>query len=948
MHLSHRTIPPHFWLAAFLFCFPSSGHSQAGQPRDSLASPDLSRILPLDTAITFGRLPNGLTYCIRTNRKPEKRAELRLVVNAGSILEDDDQRGLAHFVEHMAFNGTLHFRKQELVDYLESAGMRFGPDLNAYTSFDETVFMLQIPTDSVPVVEKSFVILEDWAHGLSFDDEEIEKERGVVVEEWRLGRGAGARMRDKHFPVLFKDSRYAERLPIGEKSIIEKCRHETLRRFYRTWYRPDLMSVIAVGDFDPSRIEQLIREHFSGVASSQRPQARQFYPVPDHDQTLYAVATDSEATLSSVTIDYLHDVESDSTEADYRKSIIEGLYNSMLNQRFSELTKKPDPPFLFASSSYGHLVRTKSAYSLEAGVKDNGILRGMEALLTEARRVKLYGFTEAELSRQKKDFLRYIEEAFLERDKTESNNLADELVRHVLEREPVPGVSYEFELYKKYVPTITLTEVNRLAAEWMSGRNRVVVVSAPEKKGLETPAPLQLAAVFDSADTAPVQAYADTISGSLLMPAPPPPGTLVAEKTVPAIGVDEWNLSNGVRVILKPTDFKNDEVLVSAYSPGGSSLVPDSEYIAAATAASIIDEGGVSGYDAVTLQKLLAGKLVSVSPFIGELEEGLSGTSAPQDLETMFQLIYLYFTEPRMDSAAYVAYRSRIKAYLENRSSNPESAFEDTVEVTLSQYHPRRQPWTEKLFDRMDLRRSFNIYRNRFADASDFTFLIVGNVTPDKIRPFVLQYLGALPALQRGEKWRDIGVRPPKGIIEKSIRKGIEPKSEVQIIFTGRFSWSRPNRYALNSLTSALEIKLREILREEKGGTYGVSVSGSAEHYPVPRYSIRIGFGCAPGRVQELTKSAFAEIERVKQSGFDESYVAKVKETQRRERETDLKRNGFWLSNLRFYYQNEEDPAGILQYNSLVDRLTSKALQEAARGYFDMKNYVDVVLYPRE
>ncbi len=907
-----------------------------------------SKLLAMDSSIAKRTLPNGLTYYIRVNHKPEKRAELRLVVRAGSILEDEEQRGLAHFVEHMAFNGTAHFKKQELVSYLESVGMRFGPDVNAYTSFDETVFMLQIPTDSAEILDKSFVILEDWAHAISFDDDEIDKERGVIVEEWRLGRGAGARMRDKQFPVLFKDSRYAERLPIGLKPVIETSRHETIRRFYRTWYRPELMAVIAVGDFDPARIERLIRDHFENLKSTPHAPERAYSPVPDHDQTLYAIATDSEATLSSVGVDYLHEVEIDSTEADYRRLIVEGLYNSMLNQRLEELTKKPDPPFLFASSSHGMLVRTKSAYSLDAGVKDNGVVRGLEAVLTEAKRVQRHGFTQPELDRQKKEFLRAIEDAYQERDKTESENFASELVRNFLEDEPAPGIANEFELYKRYVPTITLEEIDSLAQEWMTSRNRVILVNAPEKAGLHTPTTAELAAAFDSAEAREIKAYADAVSGVPLMSSLPAPGTLVEEKEVASVGAKEWVLSNGVRVIIKPTDFKNDEVLFSGYSPGGSSLVADSDYISAVTATSVVEEGGLAGFDAITLQKMLAGKIVSVSPYIGELEEGLSGNAAPQDLETMFQLIYLTCTQPRKDSTAYLAYRSRIRAYLENRSSRPESALEDTIGVTLAQYHKRRQPWTQQLFEQMNLGSSLRIYRDRFADASGFTFVIVGNVTEEMLRPFVLRYLGALPSLRRGETWKDVGVRPPRGVVEKSVKKGIEQKSQVQMIFTGPFSWSQDNRYTLNSLTSALEIRLREILREEKGGTYGVSVSGSAERDPSARYTLRIGFGCAPGRVEELTKAAVAEIERVKDSGFDDTYVEKVKEEQRRERETDVKRNGFWLSNLKFYYQNREDPARINRYNTLVDHLTSGALQQAAKTYFDMNNHVDVVLRPRE
>ncbi|MBI1804163.1 MAG: insulinase family protein [Ignavibacteriae bacterium] len=914
---------------------------------DKLAS-DAQKNLPVDTAITTGKLDNGLTYYIKANKKPEKRAELRLVVKAGSILEDDDQRGLAHFCEHMAFNGTLNFKKNELINYLESIGMRFGADVNAYTSFDETVYMLQIPTDTPSVVEKSFDILEDWAHLVSFDDDEIEKERGVVIEEWRLGRGAAARMRDKQFPILFKDSRYAERLPIGQKSILDSFRHETLRRFYRSWYRPDLMAVVAVGDFEKPEIEKLIKKHFSGIESLRAKKERVYYPVPDHDETLYSIATDSEATLSSVSIDWLRAVDSGNTERDYRRSLVEGMYNSMLNDRLNELTKKPDPPFLFASSSNGRLVRTKSDYGLEAGVKDNGILRGMEAILAEAYRVRKFGFTQSELDRQKKEMLRGIERTYAERDKTESSSFAAEYIRNFLTNESIPGIAFEYALYKKYVPTIVLEEVNQLASTWMVDKNRVVLVNAPAKSGVAAPKQEELSAVFDSVVKRDIQPYTENIANVPLVDELPHPGTIRDESRIPELGVTQWDLSNGIRVVLKPTDFKNDEVIFTAFSPGGTSLVPDSNYIPAITAASIIDQGGLGKFDEITLQKMLSGKIAGASPFIGEMEEGLSGGASPQDLETMFQLIYLSFTAPRMDSSAFLAYQSRIRGYLQNRNARPESAFDDTIQVTMGQYNPRRQPWSEALFDKMDLRKSYAIYRDRFSDASDFTFVFVGNFSPDSIKPFITTYLGSLPATHRGENWKDLGINPPNGVIEKTVKKGMEPKSRVRILFTGNFIWSQENRYFLNSLTSAMTIKLREVLREEKGGTYGVGVSATFERDPLPQYEIGIGFGCAPERVDELTKLAFAVIDSVKRFGIDSSYVQKVKETQRRERETSLKQNRFWLSNLQFYYDMGEDPRRILNYERLVETLRPMHLQQAAQYFFDMNNYVKVVLMPKE
>jgi zinc protease len=918
------------------------------QNADKQIVTDQGKVLPMDSSITIGRLWNELKYYIRRNVKPEKRAELRLVVNAGSILENENQRGLAHLCEHMAFNGTLHFKKNELVNYLESIGMRFGPDVNAYTSFDETVYMLQIPTDTPEIVEKSFDILEDWAHLVSYDPDEIDKERRVVIEEWRLGRGAAARMRDKQLPILFKNSRYAERLPIGQKNIIESARYETLRSFYRSWYRPDLMAVIAVGDFQKSLIEELIKKHFSGIEPFKSEKDRFYADVPDHDEPLYAIVTDSEASMSNVSIYWKHAVEPEITEGDYRRQLVEGLYNSLLNERLSELTKKPDPPFLFASSSSGALVRTKSFYGLQAGVKDNGILRGMRTILEEAFRVREFGFTEAELERVKKDMLRSVEQAYDERDKTESDNFASEYIRNFLEKEPAPGIAFENGLYHKYLPGITLEEINRLGKLWMTDKNRVVMVNSPQKAGVEVPTEQQLAAVFDTVSNEGLKQYTENVSNQPLLPNVPHGGSVVHEQKIDELGVTEWQLSNGIRVVLKPTNFKNDEVVFSAFSPGGTSLVADSDYIPAMTAASIIDQGGLGGFDQIQLEKMLAGKIVNVSPSIGELEEGLSGGAAPQDLETMFQMIYLYFNAPRMDTTAYQAYISRIRGYLENRSARPESVLEDTLEVTMAQHHPRRQPWTEAVFEKMNLRKSFSIYRERFADAGDFTFLIVGNFSVDSLKPMVEKYLGALPSIHRNETWRDIGIKPPTGVLEKTVLKGIEPKSQVRIIFTGPFEWSQENRYLLNSLIDVMNIKLREELREEKGGTYGVGVGGSAERDPRQLYRLSISFGCAPEREQELVNTTFDEIDSVQKYGIGVVYINKVKETQKRERETNLKQNHFWLSNLEFYYDHNDDPRKILRYDRLVESLTTQQIQEAAKKYFNTNNYVKVVLLPKQ
>ncbi|MDQ3809491.1 MAG: insulinase family protein, partial [Chloroflexota bacterium] len=846
----------------------------------------------------------------------------------------------------MAFNGTKSFAKHELVDYLESIGMRFGADANAYTGFDETVYMLTVPTDSADVLDKGIQILEEWAHEVSFDSTEIEKERGVVIEEWRLGQGAAARMRDKQFPILFKHSRYAERLPIGQKKVLESFTHDQLKRFYRDWYRPDLMAVVAVGDFDKARVERLIRERFSDIPAAKNARPRPQFPVPDHDETLVAIATDREATGTSIGVLYKQTPRTHRTVGAYRQAIVEQLYNGMLNARLSELMQKPDAPFLDASSSQGQFIRSKEAYALGAAVKEGGVERGLEALLTEAERVARHGFTQSELDRQKRDAVRAMERAYAEREKTNSSQYASEYVSHYLESEPIPGVAYEYELYKRFVPGISLAEVNRLPRQWITDRNRVLLLNAPQKDSVHVPEPRELLAVFDAVDRKDIAAYTDSLSDTPLVERPPKPAPVVAERKIDTMGVVEWTLANGVRIILKPTDFKQDQILFRGYSVGGTSLVPDEDYVSASTAAAVVQAGGIGKFNWIDLQKVLAGKAVAVQPSITELEEGISGSASPQDVETLFQLIYLYFTAPRRDSVAFAAFHSRIKGSLENRSASPEAAFQDTLQVTLAQHHTRARPLTSALFDEMDLEKSLRFYRDRFADASDFTFIFVGTFEPEKLKPLVERYLGGLPATRRTERWRDIGMEYPKGVIRKTVKRGVEPKSQTRIVFTGPVKFSRENVYALQSLADVLEIRLRERLREELGGTYGVSVDASAEREPDQEYEITISFGSAPERLQELTEVVFQQIDSLKTVGPAAKDVNKVKETQRRTRETSLRRNDAWAAQLYTYTRNGWDPRGILTYDALVESLTPELVQRTAQQYLNTKNYVQVSLEP--
>lgn len=916
---------------------------------DSAAQePDLSKPLSPDPAVEIGTLENGLRYYIRENPEPRERAELRLVIKAGSVLEEGDQQGLAHFAEHMAFNGTEHFEKQELVDYMERVGMRFGPDVNAGTSFDYTSYRLQVPTDSTQLVHTAFQILEDWAHAVSFEPEEIDKERGVVIEEWRLGQGAGARLREKQWPILFKGSRYAERLPIGKKEVLESFEHERLTQFYNDWYRPDLMAVIAVGDFQATEIEELIRQHFAHIPMPENPPERPEFDVPSHEETLFAIASDPELTFNSVNIYWKQPLDEGNTVGDYRRSIVERLYNRMLNQRFFELTQQADPPFLGASSGQGRFIGAKEVYFLGAGVKNNEVERGLETLLTEATRVDRHGFAESELEREKRELLRDMQQAYDEREKTESSDHASDYISNFLFDTPVPGIARAYELHQRLVPTVGLEEVNRLAREWIVDENRVILVSVPEQEGIEVPSDDELLAVFEAVEGAEVEPYEDMVSEAPLVAEAPEPAAIVAQEEIEELGVHHWELANGAEVWLKPTDFKDDEVLFRALSPGGTSLAADSEHIAATTATSVVTQGGIGDFTLIELQKILAGKAVRVSPFITTLSEGMSGNVSPSDVETLFQLIYLYFTAPREDTTAFASFKTRMQAFLENREADPMSAYRDTIQVTMSQHHFRARPASKELFEEMDLSSSFAFYQDRFADAGDFSFFFVGAFDVEEMRPLVQRYLGGLPTVSRQETWRDEGIRPPEGVIEKTVHRGIEPKSQTQIIFTGPFEWSRRNRYVIASLAQVMRIRLREVLREDMGGTYGVGVFGSGQRDPYAHYEYRITFGTDPERLPELSAAVFQQIDSLKAHGPTAEEMVKVKEQQRRSRETDLRENGFWLSQLVSADLYDYDPRIILDYNQLVESLTAEALRDAALLYLNDDNYVQISLYPEE
>ena len=931
----------------------SAASALPAQQRDTAKGfelPAFSQKLPVDPKLKIGTLPNGIRYYIRKNAKPEKRAELRLVVNAGSVLEKDNQLGLAHFVEHTAFNGTKHFSHNDLVKYLQSIGVRFGADLNAYTSFDETVYILPVPTDTARIIEQAFTILEDWAHGQTFDSTEVVNERGVVHEEWRLGRGAGERMLTKILPIALKGSKYADRLPIGTEASIMSGTPSRLRSFYRDWYRPDLMAVVAVGDFDPAVIEAQIKKHFAGIPRATSAPKRVSPAVPGNKAPLIAIASDKEATSTQVELFFKVPKDSFGTVSDYRRSLMEQLYFEMLNDRLNEIAQKPGAPFLGAGAGKGGFVsREVVPFSLGAAVEDGGVEKGLEALLLEAKRVDQFGFQESELSRAKSNTLRGYEAAYAERDKSQSGPYADEYIRHFLAGEPTPGIAYEYALTQRLLPTITVADINKMASAWITDSNRVVIVEAPEKAGVALPTEASILAVFDRAAKTPVQAYAENVSTDALIDAMRPAGSIVSTRQVAGTDVLEWKLSNGARVFVKPTDFKDDEILFAGQSPGGTSLAPDSNYMSAELASQVVDLSGIGKFTRIDLGKKLAGKNAHVSAGIDDDNESVSGSASPKDLETLMQLTYLQFTGARLDTSAWLAFKTQVGPFLANRGASPDQVFRDTVQVTMAQHDFRARPISPATFAEVSPEKALAFYRDRFADAGDFTFAFVGNVDTTTLKPLVEKYLASLPSTGRKDVPRVVTKGPPPGVIERVVHKGVEPKASTILTFTGPCVYSPENRVAIRALVEAFQIRVIELLREKLGGTYSPNVSGGCGRTPRQEYSISIRYGSSPENVEGLTKAVLALIDTMQTTGPTASDVERVKEQIIRGREVQLKQNSYWLSGILSRDEAGEDIAGLLApYDDLVKNISAAQIQQSAKQYFNTKNYARFVLLPEK
>ena len=908
--------------------------------------------LPISPEIKMGKLSNGLTYYIRKNTRPEKKVELRLAIKAGSILEDDDQQGLAHFTEHMAFNGSKNFKKNDLVSFLQSIGVEFGADLNAYTGFDETVYILPIPLDKKENLDKGFLVLEDWASTVAFDDTEIDKERGVVLEESRLGKGANDRMNKVIYPKLFEGSKYAVRLPIGKEDILKNFKYDAIKRFYKDWYRPDLMAVIVVGDIDPAEAEKMIKTHFEKLKNPAKPRPRLYATMETRKTSEGLVVTDKEATNHILQILYSNKVaKPDLIVSDYRDQIVKGLFSAMLSQRMQELTQKPNPPFVFGGSNQGGFVQGYEVYSSFAVVSKAGAEPAIAAVIQENERARKFGFTANELDRTKKSMLRNMERAYNERDKSESENYADEYIRNFLEQETIPGIENEYNYYKQFMDGITLEEVNQLAVKLIpSNENKLVILQGPEKADFAIPSQSDLLAWVNNAEKIPVTAYEEKAVAASLLEKAPEGGKIIFSKENKELGYYELKLGNGVKVILKPTDFKNDQVVMSATRFGGQSLYPDKDMFNAQYAATVVQQMGVKDMSPTDLRKVLAGKTVNASPRISSLSEGMTGQSGSSDVEAMLQLTYLYFTLPRKDEALFSSFVTKQQAMYQNLMSNPQAVYQDSMQVIMYQKHPRgpRVPRAED-FNKVNVDRALEIYKERFGNASGFTFIFVGSFGVNTIKPLIAAYLGSLPSSSTvTANFKDLGLRPVKGVVKKEVKKGTEPKSFISLAFTGEAPYSDDANLKLQALIEVLNIKLIESLREELSGIYGGGMRGSLSKNPYNNYSITVSLPCGPENVDKLIKATMDEIKKIKDNGPAEADLNKVKETWAKQYQEDLKDNNYWLGKLQQNVEIGSNTGDVLTFEKRIQALTSKDVKEAANLYFNMNNYLQVILNPEK
>ncbi len=902
--------------------------------------------LPMDKNLHYGVLPNGITYYVKHNSEPKDRAYLQLVVDAGSVFEDKDQRGLAHMCEHMAFNGTKNFPKHALIEYLESLGMQFGADLNAQTSFDETVYMIEIPLDSIGFLDKGLQVIYDWATNVSYETDEINSERGVIMEEWRLGRGAQDRLQRQTFPVLLYKSKYAKRLPIGDTAIIKHCPPDNLRRFYKDWYRPDLEAVIAVGDFNADLVTKKIKQMFSKIPARKTERKHVYPQIPDHKKTLVKVATDKEAQYTILSIDIKHQYKPILTYGDYKKNIIKNLVSGMLNMRLQEIIQKPDSPIAYAGVGYSHFLGHKAIFSFFALPKANKALDAVKLAAQELQRAKKYGFTKTELDREKKILLSSIKKQYTNRNKISSNKIAY-IFHNNFSVAKTPALSFEqkYELYKYFLPQINLNDVNNEIKQLVTDSNTVITLTGP--KNVKMPTEKQILDTYEAVKKEKLAAHKEKVLNKTLLAKEPIAGKVIKTTTDNITGTTTWILTNGIKVVLKPTNFKDNQILLKAFSKGGYTLYPLKDNIDARNCADIVANSGVGNLNNIELTKFLSDKNVSVYPYVDAYSEGFSANSTKDDFKTMLQLVYAYFTEPRFDNDAFKTFIAQQKAVLENKSNNPQAIWQDSLMYTVYAHNKLFKPIELSDLNKINLNRVEQIYKQRFADPASFTFIFVGNLDLNKIKPVIEKYLGGLPAVDNHEKPNKIDFDLPHKTTNVYAIKGTAPKSLVYTIFPGETKRNLKNEIYLKAISYVMTDSLLDQIREKKQWTYSIMTNSNFRGMDDNHYLIGTFYSCAPDKVNIVNKYIYRIAHNFAKIKIPNAEMKKTIEKLKRDHQVKMRDNKYWLSQLTEMNYNNSKPDFITKYDQIVSSLNKKTIMKSAKKFIP-DYYISVILKPQK
>ena len=909
--------------------------------------------LPMDPKVRYGTLENGLTYYIRANKEPKERAEFHIAQNVGAILENDDQNGLAHFLEHMAFNGTKNFPGKGIINYFEKNGVKFGYDINAYTSLDETVYRLSnVPTAREGLLDSALLVLHDWSGFILLQENEIDSERGVIREEWRTGNNASRRMWKTSNAKKYPGSQYAKRDVIGDTAIINNFTYKTLRDYYKKWYRPDQQAIVVVGDVDVDKMEAKIKQIFSDIPKKDNFGERPVYEIADNKAPIVAIVTDPEATQTQMEVEYKKDKlpkEVSLAMPGYVMNLANSLISSVLSERFEEITMQADAPFAAAMAGYSELVKSKDAFQMVVVPKEGKELEGLNALLLEAEKMKRFGFTNAELERAKTNMLKNFEKSYNERDNQKSISLAREYIRHYLSNEPIPGIEFEYQTVQMILPQLKTEMINQLAKSYVSDTNVVISVMAPEKANVKVPSESQILAAIDATQKAELTAKAEEVMNKPLLDKTPKAGKVKKIKQNPAMETTEMTLSNGVKLVFKPTTFKKDEITMRAFSDGGLSKVHNvADLPSASMATGIVQANGIGNYTAVELGKILTGKIASVSPSIGQYEEGMSGNSSVKDFETMLQLTYLYFTQPRKDDNSYAALINMYRTQLANVASNPNKAFYDSIQTTTTANDPRTVLQSLKTLEKVNQDKALEIYKQRFANPADFTFIFVGNIDPNnkEIQQLLATYLGGLKTNKKNvEKFDKVYREFPKGKVNNYFTFNMKTKkASNRIIYTADMPYNINNEVTVSAIGDILDMRYLESIREKEGGSYGVGVYGGLNNVPKDQATLLMQFDTDPEKQAKLMGIIHEEVQQIVNNGPLKDDLAKVKENLMKQYKQDLEQNSWWSSSLKTFYQDGLNYR--TDYKAAVDALTPDAIQKTLKAIVDQKNVIEVVMKP--